>query len=230
MQAALSWGVSRGRLDTNVLLKIGKILKAERQDMIWSLAEEEHFCGSVPENLKVALKIAVWTSARQGDILAMRWSDYDGKYLRFLNSKNNKMMSVPCGKALREVLDAAPRKGLFMLLNRYDQPYNSAAFKKSWGDWKKKVGIEGLTFHDLRGTAVTRLALTGCTHSEIASFTGHSEETIAAMLEKHYRGNDPRMADNALAKFETYAGTIGDQKIDTTFDTRRKNKAKLQTK
>jgi integrase len=30
-----------------------------------------------------------------------------------------------------------------------------------------------VTFHDLRGTAVTRLALMGCTEIQIAAITGH---------------------------------------------------------
>ena len=37
-----------------------------------------------------------------------------------------------------------------------------------------KAGLEGLTFHDLRGSTVTRLALEGAPPQEIASVTGHS--------------------------------------------------------
>jgi hypothetical protein len=36
------------------------------------------------------------------------------------------------------------------------------------------AGIAGLTFNDLRGTAVTRLALVECTEAEIATITGHA--------------------------------------------------------
>ena len=35
-------------------------------------------------------------------------------------------------------------------------------------------GIAGLTFHDLRGSAVVRLALAEATVPQIATFTGHS--------------------------------------------------------
>ena len=37
-----------------------------------------------------------------------------------------------------------------------------------------KAGITGLTFHDLRGSAVVRLALADATVPQIATFTGHS--------------------------------------------------------
>ena len=38
----------------------------------------------------------------------------------------------------------------------------------------RKAGIVGLTFNDLRGTAVTRLALAGATEPEIAAITGRN--------------------------------------------------------
>jgi hypothetical protein len=38
-------------------------------------------------------------------------------------------------------------------------------------------------FHDLRGTAMTRLALAGCTEAEIATITGHSPRDVAATLD-----------------------------------------------
>ena len=48
-----------------------------------------------------------------------------------------------------------------------------------------------MTFHDLRGTAVTRLATTGCTTAEIASLTGHSLRDVNSILDAHYLHRDP---------------------------------------
>ncbi len=42
-----------------------------------------------------------------------------------------------------------------------------------------------ITFHDLRGTAVTRLAEAGCTEAEIASITGHSVKSVGAILDRY---------------------------------------------
>ena len=38
-----------------------------------------------------------------------------------------------------------------------------------------------MTFNDLRGTAVTRLALVGCSESEIATITGHSIRDVRSI-------------------------------------------------
>jgi hypothetical protein len=43
-----------------------------------------------------------------------------------------------------------------------------------------------LTFHDLRGTAVVRLAIAGATVPQIATFTGHSLRDVEAILDAHY--------------------------------------------
>jgi integrase len=45
-----------------------------------------------------------------------------------------------------------------------------------------------LHFHDLRGTAVTRLALAGCTVPQIAAITGHSPRDVDKILKAHHLG------------------------------------------
>lgn len=52
---------------------------------------------------------------------------------------------------------------------------------------------------DLRDTAVTWLALAGCTLPQIASITGHSLGTIDTVL-KHYLGMHPELAKTAIGK------------------------------
>lgn len=80
----------------------------------------------------------------------------------------------------------------------------SASFRKAC----TAAGIEGLTFHDLRGTAVTRLAMAGCTVPEIATITGHSLKAVEAMLDRYYLSRDIGMAESAIAKLEKHqAGT-----------------------
>jgi hypothetical protein len=58
-------------------------------------------------------------------------------------------------------------------------------------------------FMDLRDTAVTRLAEAGCTVPEIASITGHTEESVYKIL-KHYLALNADMATHAIAKLVAY--------------------------
>ena len=59
-----------------------------------------------------------------------------------------------------------------------------------------------MTFHDLRGTAVTRLALAECTEAEIATITGHSLRDVRAILDAHYLRRDPALGESAIRKLE----------------------------
>ncbi len=54
--------------------------------------------------------------------------------------------------------------------------------------------MKDLHFHDLRGTAVARLALSNCSVPEIASITGHSMKTVQEILDAHYPGGRVELA------------------------------------
>jgi hypothetical protein len=54
----------------------------------------------------------------------------------------------------------------------------------------------------LRGTAVTRLAIVGCTEAEIATITGHSLRDVRSILDANYLHRDPMLAENAIRKLE----------------------------
>jgi integrase len=57
------------------------------------------------------------------------------------------------------------------------------------------VGVIGVTFHDLRGTAATRLAVAGAAAAEIATITGHSLQSVRAILDTHYLARDPALGE-----------------------------------
>jgi hypothetical protein len=59
-----------------------------------------------------------------------------------------------------------------------------------------------VTFNDLRGTAVTRLAIAGCTEAEIVTITGHSLRDVRSILDAHYLSRDPALAESAIRKLE----------------------------
>ena len=62
--------------------------------------------------------------------------------------------------------------------------------------------MSGLTFHDLRGTAVVRLAIAGASVPQIATVTGHSLKDVEAILDAHYLGRDIQLAEAAMLKLE----------------------------
>src|SRR5262249_15338539 len=92
----------------------------------------------------------------------------------------------PVGAPLKTALDATPKRSTMILTNHLGQPWPPNAFASAWTRACKRADITGLTFNDLRGTAVTRLALAGCTEAEIAAITGHSLRDLRSILDLHY--------------------------------------------
>jgi integrase len=151
-----------------------------------------------------ALLLALWTGQRQGDLLKAAWTNYNGQALRVRQGKTGARVAVPIASAVRTMLDAMPKKAITILTNTRGKPWTSDGFRTSWGKACTLAGITGLTFHDLRGTAVTRLALSGCSTAQIASITGHSLKDVEAILDAHYLGGKIELAEQAILKLEQH--------------------------
>jgi len=100
------------------------------------------------------------------------------------------------------MLDATPRTSTVIVTSGNRRPYTSDGFRASWRKTCKRAGITGLTFHDLRGTAASRLALAGATEIEIATITGHAVSDVKSLIDKFYLNRDPAMAVSAMRKLE----------------------------
>jgi integrase len=109
---------------------------------------------------------------------------------------------IPVGTPVKSALDAETKRSTVILVNTEKKPWTEDGFRSSWRKACAAAGITGLTFHDLRGTAVTRLAIAGCTEAEIAAITGHSLCDVAAILDAHYLHRDPALAESAIRKLE----------------------------
>ena len=109
---------------------------------------------------------------------------------------------MPAGSPLKALLDATERHGPLILTNSLRRPWTSDGFRTSWSKVCARAGVSGLTFHDLRGTAVVRLAIAGATVPQIATFTGHSLKDVEAILDAHYLGPDIQLAEAAVLKLE----------------------------
>jgi len=111
-------------------------------------------------------------------------------------------VAIPVGGPLKAALGATRKVGPIILVNHHGHPWLTNTFGRGWREACRNAGVTGLTFHDLRGTAVTRLSLAGCTVPEIAAITGHSLAGVARILDAHYLHRDPALAASAIRKLE----------------------------
>lgn len=200
----LSFAKDRGRIAVNICERGGRLYAADRTENIWTDALLVKLFAVASPDLRAAVTFALWTGQRKGDMLVAPWSDYDGKTIKVKQSKTGARVKIPAGKELKEMLDGMTKRSTLILTNSRHKAWTSDGFDSSWQKTIKKAVIEGLTFHDLRGTAVTRLALAGCNNSQIASITGHSLRDVDAILDAHYLGGKVELAEQAIAKLEAF--------------------------
>ncbi len=129
---------------------------------------------------------AIETAMRRGEIAAMRWEHLDKKarVLLIPETKTGTPRRVPLSSRALQVLDALPRQIDGRVWNMRADSI-SQAFERVC----KAAGIEGLTFHDLRHEATSRLFEKGLNPMEVAAITGHK---TLQMLKRytHLRAED----------------------------------------
>ncbi|MBK6589363.1 MAG: site-specific integrase [Acidobacteria bacterium] len=135
--------------------------------------------------LKALILLGLDSGLRRGEILTLDWNDIDldTGIIKILgtHTKTQRTRSVPMtSRTIAELL----------ALPTFDSsgkvfPFND--FKRSWATALRVAGIDGLTFHDLRRTFVTRLQAGGVSIGIAAELAGHSRlETT----QKHYTSTD----------------------------------------
>jgi len=209
----LSVAKDHGKLSVNVCERGGRLYEADRAEIIWQADDIREFCSVASVELQAALLLALWPGQREGNLLKLTWKSYDGQSIRLRQTKarggKGRFVTIPVGAPLKLALDAAlkqKRTATTILTNSRGRPWTEDGFRTSWGKAFAKTNLGDLHFHDLRGTAVTRLALTNCTVPEIAAITGHSLETVQQILDAHYLGGRVELAESAIKKLNAAYG------------------------
>lgn len=204
MARIFSVSKERGQITVNPCEKGGRVYIADRSEKVWTDDHEAAFMTLAPPHLHLALQLALWTGQRQGDLLRLTWGNYDGKTIRLRQSKTGARVVIPAGGPLRAMLDAekAKKRGAMILLTLEGTRWTSDGFRSSWRKACAAAGVEGLSFHDLRGTAVTRLSIEGAPPQEVATITGLSLADVSAILDAHYLNRDPALAEKAVKRLE----------------------------
>jgi integrase len=199
-----------GTISVNVCERGGRLYEADRADIIWIAEHISKFCAVASPELQFALLLALWTGQRQADLIRLTWSQYDGTHIRLRQRKGRARVVIPVGAPLKVAIDARRASEGTILRNSFGEPWTGDGFRASWGKAFERAGLGDvdLHFHDLRGTAVTRLALSECTVPQIAAITGHSPRDVDAILEAHYLGGKVELAEQAIVKLNAQYGVV----------------------
>ena len=123
---------------------------------------------------------AIETAMRRGEIAAMRWEHLDRRprVLLIPETKTGTPRRVPLSTAALAVLDGLPRR-----LDGRMWGMRPDSISQAFERVCKAAGIKGLTFHDLRHEATSRLFEKGLGLMEVASITGHKTMQMLTVKE-----------------------------------------------
>jgi integrase len=137
---------------------------------------------------KPAVQLALATAMRRGELLSLRWEhvDLQNRTAFLPDTKNGESRTVPLSTAAVQVLTGLPRhiSGTVIPVKFFTL---DAAFKRA----RKRAGLDEVRFHDLRRTAITRMAEKLPNVIELAAVSGHKSLMV---LKRYYRPTASELA------------------------------------
>lgn len=137
---------------------------------------------------KPAVQLALATAMRRGELLSLRWEhvDLQNRTAFLSDTKNGESRLVPLSTVAMQVLSDMPRhiSGIVIPVKYFTL---DAAFKRA----RKRAGLDDVRFHDLRRTAITRMAEKLPNVIELAAVSGHKSLMV---LKRYYRPTAAELA------------------------------------
>jgi integrase len=173
LKHALNLAVEWDYLEVSPAARVKKFKEPPGRVRYLSRDEAARLVESCSEELRPIVVAALHTGLRLSEILALEWRHVDMKrrQLRVVDSKNNETRVVPMNDVLYNTVASLGRRDGEIFLSRYNRPYRSV--KSGFEAARKRAKIDDFTFHDLRHTFASWLAMEGVPTSTIGKLLGH---------------------------------------------------------
>lgn len=184
-----SWARGRGLTLARPTDDIPRLHKADRSDIIWSQEDINAFCAQASAEVGWVVRLAAETGLRLGDLARLTWGAVGSAGIVWRTRKRSKQALIPITPKLRQLLDSIPKRSTVVLTNTRKLPWTVDGLKTMIGEAKRDAGLEGLHFHDLRGTAVTRIYLVLPDSAELARIFGWTKDRVEDLLIRYVSGD-----------------------------------------
>lgn len=184
----LSFGKEEGLLATNACSDIPHLYRNDRSSVIWTDDDLAELAKHASKEIVWAAQLAALTGLRQGDLLRLSWSHVREHEIAIRTSKTGRTAAIPLYGALEALLAEIPRRATTILTSTDKRPWRTG-FGSSWQAAIKRAKIDK-HFHDLRGTAATRLYLADLSIREIAETMAWSEDRVEALINRYVKRDE----------------------------------------
>ncbi|WP_406851461.1 tyrosine-type recombinase/integrase [Brevundimonas sp. BH3] len=186
----LSFGVAEGRLQDNACRGIPRLYANNRAQFIWTDADIEEIAKFASPEVMWAVRLGALTGLRKSDLLRLSWSHVQDYSIECRTGKSSyqKTAVIPLYRELKSLLDTIPKRATTILTNQDGKPWKTG-FDASYRPSKLKANID-LHFHDLRGTAATRMYMAGLTVREISQMFTWGEDKVERLIDTYVKKDE----------------------------------------
>lgn len=160
------------------------------------------------------VRLAILTGMRKSEQFRLRWTDVDMEhgFLTVGETKSGTVQYIPLteeGIAILRGLDFWQRsRWVFPSQNPHTHLDVDNFYGRVYLPTVKRAGLEGVTWHTLRHTFASRLAMSGQTPSTIAALLRHSGTNLVA----RYTHLDPSHLKSAVEGVASYGKAVAESK------------------
>jgi integrase len=209
VSALFAWAVSSDWIAQSPVYKIKRLPGGSLP--AWTPEAAVAALAGLPEHYRRVVVLGLLTGQRRGDLIAMRWSDYDGERISVTQQKTGAGLSLAVHPDLKAELDAWPREAATILMNSFGRPFEARSLTVNLPRAMAKLGVpKGMNVHGLRKLFAAGMADAGATTHEIAAHTGH--KTLSMIQHYTVTADQRKLATGSVDKIKTW--TNGQQSLD----------------
>ena len=182
----MNYAVVCGHLDTNPDRGIKRNPRPKltrflsREEVRRLHGELDHYAGARPSRARQAdiIRLLLLTGCRRGEILTLRWQDFDGDTLNLADAKSGPRR-VFLNAPARAILERQPRsESDYVFPSPLDPGRPLSPDLPLWYSVRKEAGIEDVRLHDLRHTFASHAVLQGIPLPVVSRLLGHKQPSM----------------------------------------------------
>ncbi len=243
LRRVLNKAVRDGKLASNPVSRIKMFKEPAGQTRFLSPEEEQTLCEAVGQECAPWVRLAILTGMRQGEQFSLRWEHVDLErglitlpatkaggvqyvklnqeaqaILRDLDAKVAKAQAVAEAEAIAGKKDAKTPRSVWVFPSENPETHADPRnfYRRIYLPKVKEKGLGGVTWHTLRHTFASRLAMSGATEGTIATLLRHS----STVLVRRYAHLSPSHLQEAVEKVAAF----GKRECPATSPTREAEK------
>lgn len=194
-----SYAVNMDLMEHNPAARLKKLKVGSH--VRWSVDEVKAVIALNDRKISTAAALGWYTGQREGDVLSMRWRDFDGDYIAVKQQKTGLEMKIKVHPDLSAYLKSirGQEPADYYIVSGETQ-MSGPAFRNMLKRRIDKLNIKKV-FHGIRKGVACSLAENGSPLSEIAALMGHKTIRMAAYYAE--QANTKVLTDNAVNNLES---------------------------